>query len=686
MVYKSKIPNKALEKRIRKSGEVTDADVQEYINQVGMDTLQSMSLSAENVKEYLKNVVELGTPKKKLPKKKKIDPNDLLLVVDQSGNLSTVEQKEKLREEKIRERAKNVVEGSIDLGNKAFNKMFPGIGKLLGWVQNKLDKQARNAAETNSSIEGYSRQTDRSSKLLESIAESQSRSNNTLQQILTAVSSSRTPQQPVINSNSSGSDLLRSSIAGAAAAAAAVGAGAMALNRTNQESTPPPPPPTPEPVAAPVISQTTQPSPTSQATPVSQPTPSAINQSTSRSIFSIQAFREADPEGAAEFESFVRTRTREIEQELNGAIPRNLDRNAVNMHLDANKVRARSMAVAEARQRFAERIQRTRTQTPSPPSPAEAVGYSTVQSPATRVLRTDTTTRLLNIKAREIVFKADKIEFPQAAQTAVAPMTMGGFSSVATPSATVSTGGSTGAATPTATANLTGLEFGPGVDPRIGAGIANKTKEVQSTFGKKLLITSGFRDAGRNARAGGAEGSKHLTGEAVDVQFPGNEQDTINLIKAASQKGVGGIGVYRPGFVHLDVGSKRVWGPDYRAGSIPQWAKPALDEHMGRTTSEAATPSGGGGTSALTPIASPVASRTPSTPSSGAAISRASIADETAGRPTAPLGMASRDSAGAPISNAPQQPSATSIDPNNPGLVEPPDAAIRYARLFGMAA
>ena len=215
----------------------------------------------------------------------------------------------------------------------------------------------------------------------------------------------------------------------------------------------------------------------------------------------------------------------------------------------------------------------------------------------------------------------------------------------------------------------------------------NKTKEVQSAFGRKLLVTSGFRDPSRNARAGGAEASKHLTGDAVDVQFQGNEQDTVNLIKAASAKGVGGIGVYRPGFVHLDTGSKRVWGPDYRAGSIPQWAKPALDEHMGRASSDATAVAGGGGghTHAPAAAAAPAASAAPSTPSSGAAIARASTADEASTRAT-PSSPSAGQNAPAPITASQSTPGTGAIDPNNPGDVEPPAAALRYPRLFNMAA
>jgi hypothetical protein len=70
-----------------------------------------------------------------------------------------------------------------------------------------------------------------------------------------------------------------------------------------------------------------------------------------------------------------------------------------------------------------------------------------------------------------------------------------------------------------------------------------------------------------------------LRGNAVDVRFEGGIPETLKLIEAASKAGIGGIGVYRPGSVHLDVESKRAWGPDYRRGSVPQWAEGAIRAH-----------------------------------------------------------------------------------------------------------
>jgi hypothetical protein len=138
----------------------------------------------------------------------------------------------------------------------------------------------------------------------------------------------------------------------------------------------------------------------------------------------------------------------------------------------------------------------------------------------------------------------------------------------------------------------------------VQSGIADKLKQIESAFGTRLNVTSGYRDPQRNKNAGGAGDSAHLRGNAVDISFNGGVAETLKLIEIASKAGIGGIGVYGPGSVHLDTESKRAWGGNYRRESVPQWAEGAIRAHetnkWGEYDSSArggeqATRAGGGG-------------------------------------------------------------------------------------------
>lgn len=109
--------------------------------------------------------------------------------------------------------------------------------------------------------------------------------------------------------------------------------------------------------------------------------------------------------------------------------------------------------------------------------------------------------------------------------------------------------------------------------------------KVSSSFGGAISISSGLRDEGSNARAGGAKNSAHLRGNALDAHFAADIPSTLKFIKIASESGAGGIGVYKPGSVHIDVEGRRGWGPSYHKDSIPSWAKDIMDAHMSGTMS-----------------------------------------------------------------------------------------------------
>jgi len=77
--------------------------------------------------------------------------------------------------------------------------------------------------------------------------------------------------------------------------------------------------------------------------------------------------------------------------------------------------------------------------------------------------------------------------------------------------------------------------------------------DFEGYFGKKVVMSSGYRSPSHNASVGGAEASYHMRCEAADFYIPG--VDKARLIAYAMSNGlVGGLGCY-PGqnFIHVDV-------------------------------------------------------------------------------------------------------------------------------------
>jgi hypothetical protein len=110
--------------------------------------------------------------------------------------------------------------------------------------------------------------------------------------------------------------------------------------------------------------------------------------------------------------------------------------------------------------------------------------------------------------------------------------------------------------------------------------LANKLETIKNEYGKPFKIISTLRDPKHNADVGGAKNSAHLRGNAVDIKLGDRtKEDTLRFIEIASKNGIGGIGVYKPGSVHLDVESRRAWGPTQHRGSVPSWAETTIKAH-----------------------------------------------------------------------------------------------------------
>ncbi len=76
---------------------------------------------------------------------------------------------------------------------------------------------------------------------------------------------------------------------------------------------------------------------------------------------------------------------------------------------------------------------------------------------------------------------------------------------------------------------------------------------LEGRFGRKVVVSSGYRDPLHNGKAGGADDSYHMKCMAADIFIPGVSKSS--LIAAAYRESlVGGLGCY-PGrtFIHIDV-------------------------------------------------------------------------------------------------------------------------------------
>ena len=75
-------------------------------------------------------------------------------------------------------------------------------------------------------------------------------------------------------------------------------------------------------------------------------------------------------------------------------------------------------------------------------------------------------------------------------------------------------------------------------------------QELRDSFGKSMIITSGFRCPEYNKKIGGAPKSQHLEGKAADIAIL-SSADRHQFVKKALELGFTGIGVAKT-FIHVD--------------------------------------------------------------------------------------------------------------------------------------
>jgi zinc D-Ala-D-Ala carboxypeptidase len=77
--------------------------------------------------------------------------------------------------------------------------------------------------------------------------------------------------------------------------------------------------------------------------------------------------------------------------------------------------------------------------------------------------------------------------------------------------------------------------------------------EFEGHFGRKVIMSSGYRDGRHNAAAGGSSNSFHTRCMAADFYIPGVDKQQL-VAFALQRSSAGGVGCY-PGrqFIHVDV-------------------------------------------------------------------------------------------------------------------------------------
>lgn len=84
-------------------------------------------------------------------------------------------------------------------------------------------------------------------------------------------------------------------------------------------------------------------------------------------------------------------------------------------------------------------------------------------------------------------------------------------------------------------------------------------KKAEAYFGKRLILTSGYRSPEYNRKVRGAKRSMHMYCAAADVQMPGvSKWELANYFRAQPERG--GVGTYcSTESIHVDIGPERDW-------------------------------------------------------------------------------------------------------------------------------
>lgn len=117
------------------------------------------------------------------------------------------------------------------------------------------------------------------------------------------------------------------------------------------------------------------------------------------------------------------------------------------------------------------------------------------------------------------------------------------------------------------------------VNPRVLPEAWTKLENLAKSLGRVITINSAHRSVEYNKYICGAKKSSHVTRKAIDIQWGvSSVQGRVDMIQKAIDAGFSGIGCYNS-FIHVDISSKRQWGPNgSRTSQFPQY-KPVFQSN-----------------------------------------------------------------------------------------------------------
>lgn len=94
--------------------------------------------------------------------------------------------------------------------------------------------------------------------------------------------------------------------------------------------------------------------------------------------------------------------------------------------------------------------------------------------------------------------------------------------------------------------------------PEMNDVFMEKLNLLRELWGRPLIVLSAVRCVEHNREVHGAEKSWHLTGQAVDLKIGSTVEGKL-IGQLAERIGFGGIGIYKKGWIHVDMGPSRKW-------------------------------------------------------------------------------------------------------------------------------